>query len=69
MGHQTALISGNWKLVNNQKEEKQWELYNLSKDIAEQNDLYWQNPSRALELNSIWEQYDNEMAEPIFRYQ
>jgi arylsulfatase A-like enzyme len=68
MGHQTALISGNWKLVNNQKEKKNWELYNLSKDIAEQNNLFWKNPSKALELKSIWEQFDNEMAEPIFRY-
>jgi arylsulfatase A-like enzyme len=68
MGHQTALISGKWKLVNNLKNKKQWELFDLSKDMTEQNNLYWKNPSMALELKSIWEQYDNEMAKPIFRY-
>lgn len=68
MGEQTALRSGEWKLVNNEKEKKKWELFNLKDDISEQNDLYSKEQLKAKELKVIWNELNNEMAEPIFRY-
>lgn len=59
-----AIRVGDWKLVskttNNKKfvteDEQAWELYNLSIDPTETNNLILQFPEKAKELSSLWQQ-------------
>lgn len=68
MGERTALRIGHWKLVNDRPDRKEWELYDLSRDIGEQNNLIDANPEKANEMEAVWQSLNSEMAEPIFRY-
>jgi hypothetical protein len=43
-----------------------WELYDLSKDIYEENDLATASPDQLAELIKIWEKLNGEMSEPLF---
>ncbi|MGB0144425.1 MAG: sulfatase-like hydrolase/transferase [Akkermansiaceae bacterium] len=69
-GHKRALRHGNWKLVRMKggrgKGDPQWELYNLSKDLSEKNDLSNTQPKKLTELVEIWEKLNGEMAKPLF---
>ena len=53
-----AIIDGKWKLVAEKKGKppysKEWELYDLSKDRAESNNLASQFPEKAKELETKW---------------
>jgi len=62
-GEKTALRSGDWKIVMN---NKKWELYNLTEDISETNNLSAQNPEKFIELKASWEKLNGEMIEPLF---
>ncbi|MCX6327146.1 MAG: sulfatase-like hydrolase/transferase [Bacteroidia bacterium] len=62
-GERTALRSGDWKIVMN---NKKWELYNLTEDISETNNLATQNPEKFIELKASWERLNSEMIEPLF---
>lgn len=53
-----ALRAGDWKLVADDK--KPWELYDLSKDRAEQNNLAAAMPKKVKELEALWQQQTNE---------
>lgn len=66
-GGKSGLRHGDWKLVrmSNNKNAK-WELYDLSKDISEENDLANSNPERVAELVSIWVKMNDEMSDPMF---
>jgi arylsulfatase A-like enzyme len=46
----SAVRKGDWKLVRS-KDREPWQLYDLSRDIGEQNDLASQQPSRVTELS------------------
>jgi arylsulfatase len=48
-----AIRVGDWKLVADH--EKPWELYDLSKDRAESNDLALAQPEKVKELEKTWE--------------
>ncbi|MDF1861724.1 MAG: sulfatase [Verrucomicrobiales bacterium] len=69
-GGKTALRHGDWKLVRMGKRlvagKANWELYDLSKDISEENNLAKSNPERLAELVEIWEKMNGEMSEPLF---
>ena len=69
-GGKTALRHGDWKLVRMGKRltagKANWELYDLSKDISEKNDLAGAQPAKLTELVEIWEQLNGEMAKPLF---
>ena len=69
-GGKTALRHGHWKLVRmgsrNTSGKAKWELYNLSKDISEENNLAASEPERLAELIKIWEKRNSEMSEPLF---
>ena len=58
-GGKTALRHGDWKLVRMGKRmvagKANWELYDLSKDISEENNLAAAEPERLSELVEIWE--------------
>ena len=43
-----------------------WELYDLSEDISEENNLAQSNPEQLEELIKIWETMNDEMSEPLF---
>ena len=44
----------------------QWELYDLSRDVSEENNLAASSPERVAALVTIWEKLDGEMSEPAF---
>ena len=43
-----------------------WELYDLSKDISETNNLAAAEPEQLARLIKIWEELNGEMSEPLF---
>ena len=69
-GNRTALRVGEWKLVDDRQRSdggrRDWELYNISSDMSEANDLAANEPERLADLVKRWEELNAEMAEPIF---
>ena len=57
--HNRALRAGDWKLIAT-GDEGPWELYDLSKDRAEQNDLSAAHPDRVRQLAARWNGLDEE---------
>jgi arylsulfatase len=49
-----AIRVGNWKLVSAEKQGGQWELYDLSKDRCESNNLAAAMPDKVRELEQLW---------------
>ncbi len=43
LGHQTAVRSGNWKAIQ-PSQNKEWELYDLDRDVSEQHDIARERP-------------------------
>ncbi len=70
-GGKTALRHGDWKLLRMGRKlsrgKAKWELYDLSKDISERNNLAAAKPDRLAELIEIWEKLNGEMSEPLFK--
>ena len=69
-GGRTALRHGDWKLLRMggkfEPGKAKWELYDLSKDLSEENNLAATEPERLAELIAIWEERNSEMSEPLF---
>jgi len=69
-GGKAALRHGDWKLVRMGKRtttgNAMWELYDLSNDISEEDNLAAAHPDRLAELIKIWEKLNGEMSEPLF---
>ena len=69
-GGKTALRHDDWKLVRMGKRltagKAQWELYDLSKDLAETNDLALTHPERLAELVQLWKETNATMLKPLF---
>ncbi len=70
-----AVLAGDWKLVSDWG--RPWQLFNLSSDRTELNDLSAQQPERARELEARWTQwwadknpalYKNAGPEPVYRH-
>lgn len=59
-----AVRVGDWKLVS--AAEGPWELYDLSIDRAEQNNLASQMPDRVLQLEKIWQQQTDDFTKGSF---
>jgi len=59
---QRALISGQWKLLDlpHNNEKRQWSLYDLTSDPAEQHDLAAARQPLVMRLQEQWEQYSIE---------
>lgn len=68
-GHQAALRQGDWKLVRDARgRQAPWELYDLSTDIGEQQNLAASRPDRLRELEAAWNRLNAEMAlEPAWQ--
>lgn len=61
LGGQRGYLDGDWRLVTRHKrgtpfEEDVWELYDLTRDPNELNDLAAQNPDKVRELEAKWRQ-------------
>ncbi|WP_197455062.1 sulfatase [Stieleria varia] len=67
-GHRAALRVGDWKIVsmNRQRSRSTWELYNLSNDIAETEDLSTEHAERRSKMIQRWETLDAEMKPALF---
>jgi arylsulfatase B len=69
-GGKTALRHGDWKLVRPGRRlgagNDKWELYDLSNDLSETNDLAVTEPERLAELTEIWERRNAKMSKPLF---
>jgi len=59
-----ALRHGNWKITTIE-EDGPWELYDLSLDRGETNNLADENPEKLLELISLWEAQRNLIVEQV----
>jgi arylsulfatase len=63
-----ALRRGDWKLVSYRENKDAWELYDLSSDRAEMNDLSGRHPERVKEMAAKWlkltEDYARDAAGP-----
>jgi arylsulfatase A-like enzyme len=64
VGEQNAVRIGDWKLIRNGKE---WQLYDLAHDISESTNLATKEPSRVRQLLALWEQWNGEQIEPLWR--
>jgi arylsulfatase B len=64
VGEQNAVRSGDWKLIRNGKE---WQFYDLAHDISESTNLATKEPSRVRQLLALWEQWNGEQIEPLWR--
>jgi arylsulfatase len=53
-----ALRVGDWKLVSEQENSAQWELYDLKRDRIESKNLAARHPERVKEISALWEQLD-----------
>lgn len=55
----SAIRHGDWKLVRGNKRynNRKWELYNISKDRCESNNLFDSNPEKARELEKLWTEW------------
>ncbi len=52
---------GTWKPVRKYAKKGRWELYLISKDRTETNDLAKQMPEKVRELDALWQQWANEV--------
>ncbi|MGH6631596.1 MAG: hypothetical protein ACREB3_17845, partial [Burkholderiales bacterium] len=65
-GDQWAIRHGDWKLVTASPSLGRG-LFNLAQDIGEANDLSAKEPERAKELRAIWEKWNAEQKDPLWR--
>jgi arylsulfatase A-like enzyme len=69
-GPQKAVRKGNWSLVDWRDFEKKsssgWQLYDLSKDIGQQNNLAAQEPARVAELTQAWDNWNKSNIAPLW---
>lgn len=67
-GNKCGLRHGDWKLVRMSKGKKvaPWELYHLTEDLSEENDLAAENPEKLAKLIKIWEEMNGDMSERLF---
>ncbi|MEM9280823.1 MAG: sulfatase-like hydrolase/transferase [Verrucomicrobiota bacterium] len=69
VGTKGALRQGDWKIVRNSRRGQPgpWELYHLAEDLAEEMNLAKEEPEQLETLIELWEGYDAEMIDPVFR--
>jgi arylsulfatase B len=64
VGNKNALRVEQWKLV---RDGGAWQLFDLSKDVAETTDLAAQDPARVAELSALWDRWNAVQSEPLWR--
>jgi len=66
-GNKRALRQGDMKVVSSNNRKIKWELYDLSKDISEKNNLADKQPATFEKLVEEWNKLDEEMVDAVFR--
>ncbi len=64
VGKKNALRSGDWKII---RDDKEWQLYDLARDIGETTNLAAKEPARVQQLDSMWNQWNSEQMEPLWK--
>ena len=59
-----ALRDGDWKLVHGQAGDDPPELFDLAKDVSENNSLASAQPEKVKELKSLWDAWNAQQAPP-----
>jgi arylsulfatase B len=64
----SAIRVGDWKLLRNPRHGQgvQWELYNLTEDISETNDLAASLSEKSSEMIATWEATNRQMIDPVW---
>ena len=69
-GPQKAIRKGNWSLVDfrdfEAKTNSGWQLFDLSNDIGQQNNLAAKQPERVAELSQAWQRWDAQNIAPLW---
>ncbi len=65
VGPQAALREGDWK-IHRRRGDKTWQLYHLTDDPGEANDLAAQHPDRVAAMESTWKRLDSPMIAPLW---
>jgi arylsulfatase A-like enzyme len=69
-GPQKAIRKGNWSLVDFRDFEKKtssgWQLFDLSKDIGQKNNLADKNPDIVRDLSQAWQRWDAQNIAPLW---
>ena len=64
IGKKNALRLGDWKLI---RDGKEWQLYDLTHDISETRNLATQEPARVQQMSALWDKWNDEQIEPLWR--
>jgi arylsulfatase B len=64
VGKKHALRHGDWKLI---RDGGAWQLFDLTADIGEMNDLAGKETARVAELSALWEKWSAEQIDPLWR--
>ena len=64
VGHKNALRHGDWKLI---RDGGAWQLHDLAHDVGETTDLAAQEPARVAELSALWDKWNAEQIEPLWK--
>jgi ABC-type phosphonate transport system ATPase subunit len=64
VGKKNALRLGDWKLI---RDGKEWQLYDLTHDISETRNLASQEPARVQQMSALWDKWNAEQMEPLWR--
>ncbi len=71
LGPQKAVRKGNWKLEDwrdfGTKSQSGWQLYDLSKDIGEANNVAAENPGIVAELTKTWDEWNAKNVAPLWQ--
>ena len=64
VGRRNALRHGDWKFI---RDGGAWQLYDLTHDVGETTDLAPQNASRVTELSALWDKWNAEQIDPLWK--
>ena len=65
VGKKHALRAGDWKIIRDNGGD--WELYDLSQDVSEKENLAARAPDRVAALATLWEKWSAQQIEPRWR--
>lgn len=69
-GPQKAIRKGDWSLVDwrdfETKTNSGWQLFDLSKDIGQKNDVAARHPDRVAEMSQAWQRWDAQNIAPLW---
>lgn len=65
VGRKNALRHGDWKLIR--QGGGAWQLYDLAKDVGETTDLAGQSAARVTELSALWDKWNAEQIDPLWK--